>query len=115
MGSFLACCKLANVTPIPKGSPSSSVANYRHISIAHLLSTVFERLVSGRHERVTECRDVLPTTQFAYRKGFDTCDGLLCASHTIQSAVERRQDAQEAGLLRLTSVLTEPTINKFHK
>ena len=28
LGSFLACWKQANVTPIPNGPPSSSVANY---------------------------------------------------------------------------------------
>ena len=28
LGSFPACWRLANVTPIPKGPPSSSVANY---------------------------------------------------------------------------------------
>ena len=28
LGSFPACWKQANVTPIPKGPPSSSVANY---------------------------------------------------------------------------------------
>ena len=32
-GSFPACWRQTNVTPIPKGSPSSSVANYRPISI----------------------------------------------------------------------------------
>ena len=36
----------ANVTPIPKGPPSSSVANYRPISITSVLSKVSERLVS---------------------------------------------------------------------
>ena len=28
LGSFPACWRRANVTPIPKGPPSSSVANY---------------------------------------------------------------------------------------
>ena len=28
LGSFLPCWRQANVTPIPKGPPSSSVANY---------------------------------------------------------------------------------------
>ena len=46
LGSFPACWRQANVTPIPKGPPSSSVANYRPISITSLLSKVFERLVS---------------------------------------------------------------------
>ena len=41
LGSFPACWRKANVTPIPKGPPSSSVANYRPISIASVLSKVF--------------------------------------------------------------------------
>ena len=46
LGSFPACWRQANITPIPKGPPSSSVANYRPISITPVLSKVFERLVS---------------------------------------------------------------------
>ena len=46
LGSFPACCRQANVIPIPKGPPSSSVANYRPISITSVLSKVFECLVS---------------------------------------------------------------------
>ena len=45
---------------------------------------------------------VLPTTQFAYRKGLGTCDALLCVSHTLQSALE---SGQEPGLCRSTSAL----------
>ena len=37
---------------------------------------------------------VLPTTQFVNRKGLGTCDALLCVSHTLQSALERGQDAR---------------------
>ena len=33
LGSFPACWGQANVTPIPKGLPSSSVANYLPLSI----------------------------------------------------------------------------------
>ena len=44
-----------------------------------------------------ECRSgVLPTTQFAYRKGLDTCDALLCVSHTLQSALESGNEARIA-------------------
>ena len=35
---------------------------------------------------------VLPTTQFAYRKGLGTCDALLCMSHKLQSALESGQE-----------------------
>ena len=43
-----------------------------------------------------ECRGVLPTTQFAYRKRLDTCDALLCVAHThtLQSALEMGQEAR---------------------
>ena len=36
---------------------------------------------------------VLPTTQFAYRKGQGTSDALLCVSHKLQSALGSGQEA----------------------
>ena len=39
-------------------------------------------------------RCVLPTTQFAYRKGLGTCNALLCVSHTLQSALESGQEGR---------------------
>ena len=62
---------------IPKGPPSSSVANYGPISVTSVLSKVFERLVSVRLGRFVERSDVLPNTQFAHRKGLGICDALL--------------------------------------
>ena len=53
--------------------------------------------MSVRHGRV-EHNGVLPTTQFAYRKGLGTCDALLCTSHTLQSAL---LSAQEAGIVQI--------------
>ena len=41
-----------------------------------------------------ECSGVLPTTQFAYRKGLGTCDALRCMSHTPESALESGQEAR---------------------
>ena len=94
LGSFLPCWRQANATPIPKGPPSSSVANYRPISITSVLSTVFEHLVSVRLGRFMERNGVLPITQFDYRKGLGICDALLCVSHTLQSALESGQEAR---------------------
>ena len=54
LGSFPACCRQANVTPIPKGPPSSSDPNYRPISIASVLFKVFERLVTFQLGRFME-------------------------------------------------------------
>ena len=44
--------------------------------------------------RFIKCRGVLPTTQFTYRKGLGTCDALLCLADTLQSALERGQEAR---------------------
>ena len=93
LGSFPACWRQVYVTPIPKGPPSSPVANYRPIFITSVLFKVFERLVSVRLERFVERSGVLPTIQFAYLKGLGTCDALLCVSHTLQSALESEQEA----------------------
>ena len=92
--SFMAWCRQANGSPILKGPPSSSVANYRPISMTSVLSMVFERLVSVHLGRFMECSGVLPTTLFSYRKGPGTCDVLLWVSHTLQSALESGQEAR---------------------
>ena len=94
LGSFPACWRQGNVTPILKGLPSSSVANYPPISITSVLSNVFEGLVSVCLGRFMERSGVLPTTQFAYQKGLGTCIALLCVSHTLQSALESGQEAE---------------------
>ena len=50
--------------------------------------------MSVRLERFMECNGVLPTTQFANRKGLGTSDALLCVSLTLQSALESGQEAR---------------------
>ena len=94
LGSLKACWRQAILTAIPKGSSSSSVANYWPISITSVLSKVFECLVSVHLGQFMECISVLPTNQFAYQRGLGTCDTLLCVSHTLQSALESGQDSR---------------------
>ena len=62
LDSFPLCWKQASVTPIPKGPPSFSVANYRPISITSVLSKVIESVVSVRLGQFMERNGVLPTT-----------------------------------------------------
>ena len=45
---------------------------------------MFERQVSVHLGQFMECSGVLPTTQFAYRKGLGTCDALLCVPYTAE-------------------------------
>ena len=108
LGSFPACWRQAIITPIPKGPPSSSVANYRPISITSVLSKVLEGLVSVNLGRFMEHSGVLPTTQFAYRKGLGTCDALLCVSHTLQRALE---SGQEARIMQIDFSVTFDRVN----
>ena len=48
LGSFLECWGSAKVTAIPKGVPSSDRENYQLLSITHILSKVYEKLVSDK-------------------------------------------------------------------
>ena len=50
--SFNFRCRKANVAPIQKGPPSSSVVKYLPIPITLLLSNLFARLVSVRLRRL---------------------------------------------------------------
>ena len=57
---------------------------------------MFERLVSVRLGRLMERSGVLPTTQFAYRKGLGISDSFLCVSHSLQSALESGHEVRIA-------------------
>ena len=85
--SFPVGWRVANITPISKGLPFASVANYRPISLTPIL-------VSVRLGRFMECRGVLPTTQFAYGKGLGTYDAILCVAHTLQYTLEMGEEAR---------------------
>ena len=50
--------------------------------------------MSDRLGRFIERSGVLPSTQFAYRKGLGTFDVLLYVYHTLQIALERGQEAR---------------------
>ena len=72
----------------------------------------YERLVSVCLGRFMEGRGVLPTTQFAYRKGFGTCDALFCVAHYLQSALEMGQEARIVQI-DFSAALTGSTIRGF--
>ena len=101
LGSFPACRRQANVTPIPKGPPSSSVANYRLICITSVISKVFERLVSVRLGRFMERSGVFQPPSFPIGKVWvPVMHFCVCPIHCrVHWRVDRR-----LGSCRLTSV-----------
>ena len=98
-GTFPLCWRSANVTPLPKGSPNSTLpSEYRPISITPILSKVFERLLAKRLENFVNSHDFLPSTQFGFRKGFGTCDALLTFTSDIQAALDSGSETRAVAL-----------------
>ena len=89
------CWRVANITSIPKGSPSPNVSNYRPISITPILSKVFgHSVISTRLSRFLERSCLLSSNQFAYRKNLGTTNALLTISHKIQLALDLGHEAR---------------------
>ena len=65
-----------------------------NVSAEYISADTDTDMVSVRLGRFMEGRRVLPTTQFAYRKGLGTCDALLCVAHSLQNALEMGQEAR---------------------
>ena len=77
---------------MPKGSPSSEVGDYRLISIKLFRlpsAKAFEKIVAWKLSQFVESNRLLPSSQFAYRRGLKTCDVLLTLSHHLQAALDR--------------------------
>ena len=81
--SFPECSRLADVVPVPKGSPSTDVGDYRPMSITPLLSKVFKKFVAGKLIDFLESYSLHLHFQFLYRRGVATCDALLAFSHHL--------------------------------
>ena len=86
-GSFPECWRSAKVTAIPKGALSPDWENNRPISITHILSKVYEKLVS--HTLSSFCDNFfLPAAQFVYRIGLGCTDALRTISHALQKSLD---------------------------
>ena len=60
---------------------------------------------------------VLPTTQFAFRKGLGTSDATLCMSRALQSALETEQEARIVQIhfsAAFDKVNNKGILNKFY-
>ncbi|KAK3894304.1 hypothetical protein Pcinc_001927 [Petrolisthes cinctipes] len=94
-GSFPLCWRKARITPIPKGATASSnPSEYRPISITPILSKIFERLLARRLNSYCNNNDLIPISQFGFRKGLGTCDALLTLSHALQSSLDKGYESR---------------------
>ena len=98
-GSFPESWRSANTTPIPKdSSPTQFPLDYRPISITPLLSKIYERLLARRLTRFINLKEILPSTQFGFRKGLGTNDALLLLTQDLQSALDKGSESRVISL-----------------
>ena len=77
-GNFPTCLKTARVIPIYKGKgDSSSVNNFRPISILPIISKIFEKLMYARLNRFLSFSDILVKHQFGFRQNRSTSDAII--------------------------------------
>ena len=69
------CWRLADVVPVSKNCSSSDVGNYEPISIAPLLSKVFEKMVAGKLGHFLKSKSASSFLIFV-RRGLGTRDAL---------------------------------------
>ena len=98
-GSFPECWRSANVTPIPKGgSPTQFPSDYRPISITPILSKVYEKLIAKRLYKYVNSKNILPSTQFGFRKDLGTSDALLVLTQDLQRSLDTRAESRVISL-----------------
>ena len=73
IGGFSMCWRVGNITSLPKsGSANSCPSDYLPITITHVLSKLFERLLAKRLNNFAEKKNLFPNLQFGFRKGLGT-------------------------------------------
>lgn len=82
-GTVPDCLKTADVSPIYKAGESTSVTNYRPISLLPTLSKVLEKVINRRLLAYLETNCLLSPNQFGFRQCKSTDDGVSTLVDTI--------------------------------
>ena len=88
-GIVLTKWKEANVTPIPKGSNTSSVSNYSPISLLSALSKLLERHMHSLIHRYLMTYHPLAIQQWGFQPHKSTVSALLDATHKWSNFLEK--------------------------
>jgi len=76
-GVFPTMLKQARIIPIPKGGDMYDVNNYRPISILHVFSKIFEKIVHRQLINFLEQFNILYNNQFGFRNKKSTVQAIL--------------------------------------
>ena len=79
--------KLANIVPIHKRSSHSKPSNYRPVSLLSIISKVMEGIINSQLVNYLETHQVLPASQFGFRRGHGCADLLTALQHEWSHAM----------------------------
>ena len=80
--------KIGTVTPIPKGSASLNVGEYRPVSVLPCPSKVLERIVYNQLVYFSETNALLDKRQHGFRKGFSTASAIMEVTDFLYESID---------------------------
>ena len=80
--------KLANIIPIHKGGPLTSISKYRPISLLSVFNKLLEKLLSSRLLDFIQKKGILFENQFGFRTNYSTDHAVLTIIDKIQTAID---------------------------
>ena len=86
--------KKTRVIPLHKGGSKTTVTNYRPISLAPVISKIIEKVICEQTTDYLTQNNIIPKTQFGFRKGHQT-------SHLLQAFVNDLMKAKRKSNLSL--------------
>jgi len=87
-GVFPTLLKQAKVIPIPKGGNASDINNYRPISILHVFSKLFEKIVHKQLYNFLEKFDILYENQFGFRRKRSTIQAIIRQLQYLYNSID---------------------------
>ncbi|XP_059051095.1 uncharacterized protein LOC131845944 [Achroia grisella] len=80
------------VVPILKpGKDASDASSYRPIALSSVLAKIMEHLLKNRLEWILENKNLLPNSQFGFRRGRGTIDSLSILTNEVRLAFSKNQ------------------------
>ena len=92
-GIFPNSLKIAKVIPIYKKDDSSTVSNYRPISILPAISKILEKIIHQRLYDFLNCNNLLIPNQFGFRKSHSTDHAIIQLYDKIINSFSKKEHA----------------------
>ena len=91
IGLVLDSFKIAIITPIFKKGNSNKAENYRPISLLTIFSKIFERIIKLRMTNYLKENQILPLTQFNFKKRHNTEIVITSLTQSFLHAIDSKK------------------------